>query len=144
MTHIFAGVLALVALTAAPSTRSHPTLSLSLRAGQTADHSTLSGTWNMSLNGGDHVVPVGLVLEQDGKTLTGTLMIMGKDVPLEGEYVDGALKLSGNAQIGTGDGHSLGPLKITGTLKDDGTLAGEFESPHGPLSWTAERLKKRK
>jgi hypothetical protein len=108
-----------------------------------ADPPSLSGAWNLSLSGGDHVVPVGLELTQDGTKLTGTLMLMGNEVPIEGEFADGKLSLACKAKVMDRSGHET-DLKITGVLKEDGTLAGELTSPHGELQWTAERLKKRK
>ena len=39
-----------------------------------AEPATVTGTWNMGLQG-DHVVPVALVLKQDGKTVTGTILM---------------------------------------------------------------------
>jgi hypothetical protein len=39
-----------------------------------AEPATITGTWNMGLEG-DHVIPVALVLKQDGPTLTGTIAL---------------------------------------------------------------------
>lgn len=95
----------------------------------------IDGTWDMTL----HSHQLALVLKQEGKKVTATLMMPGQDVPLTGEYVDGALTLAMAAQ------DSNPPqIKITGKLQADGTLAGEFESPRGKANWTAERLKQRK
>ena len=85
-----------------------------------------------------------------GTAVTGTLMLMGKDVPLSGEFVDGSLSLVGKGALMSrpdghgGEGQQPIPIKLTGTLKDDGTLEGEMPGPHGTAKWTAERLKKRK
>src|SRR4051812_35781540 len=63
----------------------------------------LTGTWNMGLQGG-HVIPVALVLKQDGGTLTGVLSMptqrIGQtvDVALEGSVANGALTLSGTVE----------------------------------------------
>ena len=121
----------------------------------------IAGTWNLSLIG-DHVVPVGLVLEQDGKKVTGTMMLMGTDVPVEGQFVDGTLTLSGNASVMSGPEHGGKPapgaaparesapgpaptkLALSATLQDDGTLAGEFATPRGAMKLTAERFRERK
>lgn len=94
----------------------------------------IAGTWDMTL----HSHQLALVLKQEGKKVTATLMMPGKDVALEGEYVEGALTLATNAS----DSGAM-QMKITGKLQTDGTLAGEFESPRGKVSWTAERLKQR-
>lgn len=95
---------------------------------------SIAGTWDMTLQSHQ----LGLVLKQDGKKVTATLMMPGKDVALEGEYVEGTLTLAVPASdSGTPQ------MKLKGKLQNDGTLAGEFESPRGKSNWTAERLKKR-
>jgi hypothetical protein len=102
------------------------------------DEPTVQGTWNMTLQSHQ----VALVLEQNGKIVTGTLMIMGKDVPVDGEFVEGRLTLAAKAEVGTHDapGKTV-PLRLTATLQSDDTLQGEMSSAKGPLKWTAERLK---
>jgi hypothetical protein len=106
----------------------------------------ISGPWNMGLEGG-HVIPVALVLKQDGTKLTATIALPTQntgqrvDVALSGEFVDGALTLSGTVE------HAQEPttIDISGKLLDDGTLEGTFMMPgHGKMPWTAERLKERK
>lgn len=68
-----------------------------------ADAQSLTGTWNMGLQGG-HVIPVALVLKQDGTTLTGTLAMPAQhvgqtvDVPLKGDVSNGTLTLSGTVE----------------------------------------------
>jgi hypothetical protein len=112
------------------------------------DAPNLTGTWNMGLQGG-HVVPVALVLKQDGRRVTGTITLptqhVGErtDVELTGEFDAGALKLSGavdNAAEAT-------TIEIEGRLQDDGTLEGTVamiaKETHR-VPWTAERLKERK
>ena len=56
MTKTFIGIVALAAALAA------------------AESPNLTGTWNMGLEG-DHVIPVALVLKQDGRNLTGTIAL---------------------------------------------------------------------
>jgi hypothetical protein len=117
--------------------------------GKTPD---LSGTWTMSLIG-DHVIPLGLSLKQEGAALSGTLTMMGKDIPMKGELANGAFTLTGSATMmmrdhaaaeGTPAAQpSLMPMKFTGTVQKDGTLAGELAGPRGPMKWTADRLKER-
>ncbi len=102
----------------------------------------LTGDWTLSLIG-DHVMQSGLVLEQSGTKLTGTMLLMGKEAPVEGEFVDGAFTLSVRAEIRDADGHAA-PLKFVGKMQEDGTLAGDLDTPRGKHQWTAERLKKRK
>jgi hypothetical protein len=126
-----------------------------------APASGIAGTWNLSLIG-DHVVPIGLVIEQDGTKVTGTMMLMGTDVPVEGEFVDGALTLSANAAVLGGPGHTAesahaadpasgpGPnplpttLSLSAKMQDDGTLAGAFATPRGAMKLTGERFRERK
>lgn len=112
----------------------------------------LTGTWTMSLIG-DHVIPLGLALKQDGAALTGTLTMMGKDVPIKGELKNGALTFTGAATMMMRD-HATGAesgapassvpqMKFIGVVQPDGTLAGEMAAPRGPMKWTADRLKER-
>ena len=125
------------------------TLSAGLAAQKKADTS-LTGTWNMGLEGG-HVIPVALVLKQDGGTLTGTISMptqrIGQtvDVPLKGTVTDGALALSGTVE-GAKDPTSI---EIKGKLNDEGIIEGRVvmtgaSGPHGDMPYTAERLKERK
>src|SRR5262245_65691335 len=68
-----------------------------------ADPPNITGTWNMGLEG-DHVIPVALVLKQDGQKLTGTIALPTQnagdrvEVKLSGEFADGAFKLSGTVE----------------------------------------------
>jgi hypothetical protein len=113
-----------------------------------AEAPSITGTWNMGLEG-DHVIPVALVLKQDGQKLTGTIALPTQDagnrveVKLTGEVADGAFKLSGTVE----EAKESTTLAISGKLLEDGSMAGKFEIPghgHGAMSWTAERLKERK
>jgi hypothetical protein len=105
--------------------------------------SPLFGSWNVSVIA-DHVTPVGLLIQEGDGKLKATLTVMGGDVPLMGEYMGGALTLNGEftADITSRTG-MRGAVKITGKLKDDGTLAGEFSMEHGTFPLTGERLKER-
>jgi hypothetical protein len=104
------------------------------------DASNVAGTWNISLHGHQ----VALVLEQDGRTITGTLMIMGKDVAVDGTFSDRSLSLTAAGAVADHAGEETVPMKLTATLKDDGTLDGEISTARGPMKWTAERLKGKK
>ena len=114
-----------------------------------ADPKTVTGTWNMGLQG-DHVIPTALVLKQDDKKLTGTIALptqnVGQrvEVELSGEIADGAFTLAGTVDNAT----EPTSLTIAGSLKDDGSLEGTLAMRnHGRdhnLPWTAERLKERK
>ncbi len=108
----------------------------------------ITGTWTMGLEA-DHVIPVALVLKQDGQKLTGTIAMPTQnaghrvEVTLSGEFVDRAFKLSGTME----GAKEPTTLDISGRLLDDGSMEGKFEMPghgHGNMSWTAERLKERK
>ena len=111
-----------------------------------AETSNITGTWNMGLEGG-HVIPVALVLKQDGQKLTGTIALPSRnssepvEVKLAGELTDRAFTLTGTYD------HDKDPmaLDISGKLLDDGTMKGTFfMADHGKMPWTAERLKERK
>src|SRR5688500_16784737 len=92
-----------------------------------AQEPSVAGTWNDATIG-DHVVPVALVLEQDGTKVTGTLILHGREVPVEGEYVDGVLSVATTAQESDGASNPFGAITIKATMKDDGTMAGESVS----------------
>jgi hypothetical protein len=76
---------------------------------QTKKADGLTGTWNMGLQGG-HVIPVALVLTQEGETLTGVVSMptqkIGQtvDIPLKGALASGAFSLSGTVE-GEGSDH---------------------------------------
>jgi hypothetical protein len=103
-------------------------------------HATVAGAWNVSLHG-DHVMPVGLELRQDGTKVTGTMVVMERNIEVEGEFTNARLSISGTMPAGGSEAASQ--FKMTATLKDDGTLAGEVDTRHGPMKMTAERLTKR-
>ncbi len=113
-----------------------------------AETPNISGTWNMGVEG-DHVIPVALVLKQDGRKLTGTIALPTRnsgervDVALSGELADRSFTLSGTLE----GAKEPTKLDISGKLLDDGSMEGTFVMPghgHGSMSWTAERLKERK
>jgi hypothetical protein len=127
--------IAVLALTAGPSAQDK----------KIDEKTNVTGTWDMSLMSHQ----VGLVLEQEGTTVTGTLMMMGKDVPLNGDFTNGKLSLVGKGAFmsrpdGHGEGQKAVPITLTGVLQADGTLEGETPGPQGTVTWTAERLRKRK
>lgn len=73
-----------------------------------SDAQSLTGTWNMGLQGG-HVIPVALVLEQDGQALTGTISMPTQrigttvDVALKGGVSAAGLTLSGTSKARRAD-----------------------------------------
>ena len=128
------------------------TVGLAAQARKGDDLKSVAGTWDVNLMSHQ----VALVLEHDAKDATkvsGTLMIMGKDVAVNGEFVDGKLTLTGKGALMAPRQHDGAapdgeepkgtPLKLVGTMKDDGTLEGEMPMPQGAAKWTAERLKKK-
>jgi hypothetical protein len=140
----------------------------SLAAAQApASPASMTGTWTVSLIG-DHVIPVALVLEQNGPALKGTFIMMGKEFPVTGETTGKTFTVSGKGPaFGRGNDHAAGAaaappagpqrpgpaaeladMTINGTADGDGGYAGEFISKMGDrrasMKWTAERLKERK
>jgi hypothetical protein len=128
---------------------------LALAAGLSAQHGepetpSLTGTWNMGLEGG-HVIPVALVLKQDGEALTGTISMPTQragntvDVALKGAIAKGAFTLSGTVE----GAKEPTTIDISGKLNDEGILAGTVTmggrgEGHHDMPYTAERLKERK
>ena len=107
----------------------------------------VTGTWNMGLQGGDHVVPVAMVLQQEGKKVSGTIAVPSQqrtgqavDVEMAGEIIDGALAISGTLP-GAAEPTTI---VVTAVLKDDGSLEGTATVGNHKMSFTAERLKERK
>jgi hypothetical protein len=101
---------------------------------------SVAGTWSVAVVDSPHgPAAISLALQQDGTRVTGTFAISGHapDMALEGEFVDGVLKLET-----TGDGDHK--VIFNAKLKDDGTLAGSVSGPMGEMQWTAERVKDRK
>jgi hypothetical protein len=114
-----------------------------------------AGTWNVELMSHQ----VALVIEPaEGNKVTATMMMMGNDMPLKGELVDGTLTLVGVNSAGATATLSAGgpqhggaaaggrpPAKpIIARIQEDGTLAGELTTNQGPAKFTGEKLKKRK
>jgi hypothetical protein len=104
-----------------------------------AADSGVAGKWTMSVDGGPHgATTMGLRLEQKGKKVTGTFASPHGDVPVEGEFAEGALKLATVVTGGEG-------MRVTfnAKLKEGGTLAGYLSSEMGDMKWTAERVKEK-
>lgn len=102
----------------------------------------LTGKWSLTIENpqGNLVTP--LVLEQDGRKLTGTFTnphAQG-DLPIAGEIIDGALTLTVDGRTDHDEMH----IVFTGVLKDDGTLAGRLSSAMGEMTWTGVRTKDKK
>jgi hypothetical protein len=112
-----------------------------------------AGTWNIELMSHQ----IALVIEPlDGNKVNATMMMMGRDMPLQGELVDNTLLLKGiKPEGGAAESPTNGPgvhaapasegaKPITVTLQDDGTIAGEMMTSQGAAKWTGERLKTKK
>lgn len=111
-----------------------------------------AGTWNIELMSHQ----IALVIEPpDGNRVNATMMMMGRDTPLQGELVDSKLVLKGVKSEGTAPGATGDPgvhaapasaaaRPIVVTMRDDGTIEGEMMTSQGPAKWTGERLKTKK
>ena len=113
----------------------------------TMEGPSVAGTWQVGLQG-DHVVPVALVLAQDGTKVTGTLLLPDNhgdrtEVELAGQFVDGALTLASTSEVTLRmhGGEQKATLKLAGKLEEDGSMSGTFMDQ---MPWTAERLKEKK
>jgi hypothetical protein len=98
----------------------------------------VAGKWSMSFAGHDGFVAT-LVLEQDGRKVTGTFTSPHGDTnPVRGELENGTLTISV-----TGEGDHAG-MTFEGSFKDKDTLTGKLNGPMGEMSWTAKRSTDRK
>jgi hypothetical protein len=96
---------------------------------------TVAGRWTMTVDAGPHgVTTMGLVLQQDGTKVTGTFASPHGDMPVEGEFVDGTLKLATTAE------HADSQITFEARLRDE-RLSGYLSSQMGDMKWTAERVK---
>jgi hypothetical protein len=113
-----------------------------------------AGTWNIEVMSHQ----VALVIEaQEGNKVTGTMMMMGRDVPLKGELAGRSISFVGVKEVEAhveaahggaspaGSQNSNANAKpIVVTLLEDGTLSGEMMTSGGPVKWVGEKLKARK
>jgi hypothetical protein len=98
---------------------------------------TVAGRWTMTVDAGPHgVTTMGLVLQQDGTTVTGTFASPHGDMPVEGEFVNGTLKLATTAE------HADSQITFEAQMKEE-RLSGYLSSQMGDMKWTAERVKDR-
>jgi hypothetical protein len=100
----------------------------------TAEEKSIAGSWTLHAEG----YTMSMALTQKGTAIEGTLDSPHGPMPLKGEFVDGRLKLSGAGE----NVHHL-EVTLTGTMKSDGTLAGDLTSNVGDMSWTAVRESKK-
>jgi hypothetical protein len=111
-----------------------------------------AGTWNIEVMSHQ----VALVIEpQEGNKVTGTMMMMGRDVPLRGELSGRSISFVGVKEVEShvdsahgGAGQAGNPTAnakpIVVTLLEDGALSGEMMTSGGPVKWVGEKLKSRK
>jgi hypothetical protein len=96
--------------------------------------SGVAGKWTMTVDAGPHgATAMALTLKQDGTKVSGTFASPHGDMPVDGEFVDGVLKLSTNG------GNADSQITFEATLKD-GKLSGYLSSQMGDMKWTAERV----
>ena len=113
-----------------------------------------AGTWNIEVMSHQ----VALVIEpQEGNKVTGTMMMMGRDLPLEGELAGRSISFVGVKEVEThveaahagaspvgGQNPAANAKPIVVTLLEDGTLSGEMMTSGGPVKWVGEKLKTKK
>ena len=106
-------------------------------AQQANDTKSIAGKWTMSVDSPHGAMTLGLVLKQEGKTITGTFASPHGELPIDGEFADRTLKLTTTVSH---DGDST-EMTLNAKLKDDGSLAGYLSSAMGDMMWTAQRAK---
>jgi len=98
---------------------------------------SVAGKWTMSVQTDQGEITAGLVLNVDGRKVTGSFTSDHTgEAQLEGKLEDGALTFSIALH-----GDQTMEVSFTGKLKDDGTLAGRASGPMGDFTWTAARPK---
>ena len=96
----------------------------------------VAGKWTMLVKSPHGEITMGLVLEQEGKKVTGTLSSDHTgDLRVEGEFADAVLTLA------TTGGNASSKITLDGRLTGDVTLAGYLSTASADMTWTAERLK---
>jgi hypothetical protein len=101
---------------------------------------TVTGVWQMSVPG-DHVIPIGMELKQDGKQVAGIILMPAhngqrKEVSLKGQFADGALELS----AADSESEDTAKLVISAKMQKDGTMSGTLSGGKHSVPWTGERL----
>ena len=99
---------------------------------------SIAGKWTMTTATQNGPLVSTMDLKLDGKKVTGTISSQMGEAGIGGEYVDGKLTFSITMQTNNG----AIDIAFTGSLKDNGTLAGTLDFGGGnALEWTAERAK---
>lgn len=131
-------------------------LSLAVSAGTAAAQkpaASFAGAWTLAVQGGDHVIPFGLTLEQKDAALTGVLTVVGNEIPVSGSVTAGAFVATGTGPMPLAPGSShdakapIAEFTVRGQWAEDGTLTGSLTlksaARTGEMKYTGERLKAR-
>ena len=118
-------------------------VTLNMAGVSAAAEPNLSGTWTLGVEG-DHVVPMAMIVKQDGNRISGTIAMPTnqhgdrRDIAFEGEISTTGITFA------TTEGKPI--LEFVGKANEDGSLAGTVTmgGPEHTMNWTAERLKERK
>lgn len=101
-----------------------------------AREKSVAGAWTVSVQD----MPLHLLLMQKGKNISGSLENPhGGVIPITGEFAGGQIKFWGKSQGGSVQIE----LSATGSVKADGSLAGNLTSNVGDMDWSAVRSKTR-
>jgi len=96
-----------------------------------AEDKGVAGKWTMSIED----TTMSMVLAQSRKTIKGTLESPHGPIEVKGEFDKGKISFSGAID---GPPHRL-EVSATGSVRADGTLAGDMVTNVGNMSWTAVR-----
>ena len=91
----------------------------------------VAGRWTMTVDSPHGTMTMGLTLTQEGRKVAGTFASPHGDMPVEGEFADGALSLATKSEEGS--------ITFSAKLKDKDTLAGYISSSMGDMTFTAKR-----
>ena len=135
--HIAGISLMLFAAGIAPAAQQQTPPPAQEKPAETKAPATIAGKWDMSATTPNGTTAVTLVIKLDGKKITGTMSGPQGEIPMEGEFADGKLKMWISFQGGSGQMN----ITFTGSLKPDDTLDGTFDFGQGEMKWTATRAK---
>jgi hypothetical protein len=96
--------------------------------------SGVAGKWTLSVDTPHGAMVMALTLKQDDTHVTGTFSSPHGDMPVDGEFHEGSLKL---ATTGNPDSQ----ITFEAKLKEDDSLDGYLSSQMGDMKWTGKRLK---
>ena len=100
-----------------------------------APRPSVAGDWNMAVTMQGQQMKLALVLKADGNRITGTLKgDHAGEQTVDGTFAAGTLTFTSSSGGGP-------KLEYSGTLQDDGTLAGRIVTPGGAYDWTARRVR---